>query len=90
MFVLAGGGKYKSFHEVNTNDLHEKSGLPTVSYHTDISRSKIIRPAKVIERREAKKANEAKMVKLNALKNKLAALNEEKEAIEAQIAELEK
>jgi len=33
-FVLAGRGKYRSFHEVLTTN-HTKSGLPEVSYHTD-------------------------------------------------------
>ena len=35
-FVLAGRGKYRSFHQVQTTK-HPKSGLPEVHYHTDIN-----------------------------------------------------
>jgi len=35
-FVLAGRGKYRSFHLVKATT-HPKSGFPEVAYHTDIS-----------------------------------------------------
>jgi hypothetical protein len=35
-FVLAGRGKYRSFHAVQDTK-HPKSGLPEVSYHTDVN-----------------------------------------------------